>query len=136
MQHKKENEIGVNKMAVLVKTDFNYADEFNCREFKVMDDDEYERWLAAWERKFDADKSVEIYFGTNEALTISSYDEFLAGLEITELAEVERKVFERHFCGDSWGTGSVFDFDDFDDEYYDDGEDEEVSDDFDVDDGC
>ena len=105
-------------MAVLIKTNFNFADQFDCKEFAIMSDEEYEKWIAAWERKFK-DGTVQVQFGSDEAIQIDDFDDFECGLEITEISDVERKMFEKYFDG-SWGTGNIFDFDDFDDEFYDD----------------
>lgn len=104
-------------MSVLIKVSMNYDDEFNCREMKVMDDDDYANWTAAWERLLKTN-SVEVSFGSNEFLTINDYDDFMQGLEVIEISSQEAKIFEKYFDDESWGTGGIFNFDDFDDEYY------------------
>lgn len=117
-------------MTVLIKTNFNCGDEFECQEFALKEDDDYELWLSAWERLLRKD-TVEVNFGSNEFLQIMSFDDFKQGLEVTELTSQEVKMLNRLFPDGSWGTGGIFNFDDFDDEYFDQEYDEDFELDFD-----
>jgi hypothetical protein len=101
-------------MAILVKTSFDYGDEFDCKEFTVFENEAYERWIAAWERQLKHGP-VEVFFGTNEELQIDSFDQFEGSLEIIPISEAEYQTFKKFFDG-SWGTGGIFSFD-FDEDY-------------------
>lgn len=113
-------------MSVLIKTTFDYADEFDCCEMCVMADEDYEIWLNSWERRL-TNETVEIYFGTNEALQIMSFEEFKQGLEVSELTEAEAKVFDKFFDG-SFGTGNIFNQDWIEDEDHENFDDLDFSD--------
>ena len=108
-------------MAVLVKTSFDYNDEFDCKEFCIFDDEDYEQWIANWERKLTEGADILVWFGANQHLTIDSFEQFEQSIEVLEISETERKVFDKYFEG-SWGTGDIFSFDEFED-----GSDEELN---------
>jgi hypothetical protein len=100
-------------MPVLVKTSFDYGDEFDCKEFNVFSDEDYEQWIADWERKLTECNEVLVWFGTNEHINIDSFEQFEQSIEVIEILEADKKVFDKYFDG-AWGTGDIFSFDEFD----------------------
>jgi hypothetical protein len=81
---------------VLVKTTYNYADEFDVYGLIVMDESIYLKGRTAVQLHFDNDgDEIEIYFGTNEAINIESFEDFESGIEIEYLTDDEVDMLER-----------------------------------------
>lgn len=64
---------------ILVKLDYNWADEFDVKSLWVTTQDEYNAFLDKLSN-FDINDSCEIYFGTNECISFESYDELYNSL--------------------------------------------------------
>ena len=71
---------------LLIKASFDYADEFDCDSLGVMTEDD---WIDCKDQAKEALKreGAEVGFGTNEALEISDYDEWLSGFQVIEISE-------------------------------------------------
>jgi hypothetical protein len=98
---------------LLVKSCVDYSDEFDCLEFAVMTQSDYDAWVKRATKAIAVED--EFYFGTNEALQFSSFDELFSSLIITEITDEEFATLEKLFGPKyewqdfvSFGTGSVF----------------------------
>lgn len=98
---------------LLISIDRDWADEFNVEGFIVMTDSEWEDHKQLAQKLFEEKGSVELYFGTNEFLDYSSYDEYVGAFEVTELSTEQLDVLKSLFTikGYSWehpkGTTNV-----------------------------
>ena len=84
---------------VLITTGFNYADEFDVYGWCIRKVVENEQCEQALQEYFDrGGDTLEISFGTNESIEISSYKEYLRGINkrilTTEHFNVLMRVFE------------------------------------------
>lgn len=94
-------------MPVLVKFSKDYADEFDCKEFRVFDsNDTYTAWLDKYKSKFE-NGPVKRYFGTNEYLDFDDFNDFMSCLSVQEISEEEAGMFKKYFGKYSFGTGNV-----------------------------
>lgn len=85
------------KMKV-IKTIFDYADEFNVDGIKIVTDEECEEYLKMIDHldKLDSIKDdIEIYFGTNEFYTL--YDFSKDDIKIIDIEDSEVKTFQKIF---------------------------------------
>lgn len=109
---------------VLVKGDFDYADEFGCECFMIGTEEEWKeidshikgvlskleetnkiRKKLAKPTDYIRDTEIEIYFGTNEQLTFCSYENFKQDVKVVPITEKEYEFLLANF-GSSWGTAS------------------------------
>lgn len=96
---------------IFVKASFDYADEFDCECFGIFKEKAWNEIREEKKKQFDSGREVEYSFGTNEALTFDSYEDWSRRLEIKlitkDQADVILKVFgEKLCCGCfSFGTG-------------------------------
>lgn len=83
---------------ILVKTNYNWADEADFPSICVVDKKEYGKF------KEDVRKTdnfyLEIYVGTNEFIELSSFDDIFDGVEEIELTPDELSFFHRIFDND------------------------------------
>ncbi len=104
---------------LLVKSSVDYADEFDCKEFAIMTQTQYDAWLERVEKALE--EQDEFYFGTNEAVQFYNMAEFQNSLTITKITDEEFSTLDKLFGPKysfnsfvSFGTGAVFDIgDDF-----------------------
>ena len=91
---------------VLVKYRDNYSDEFDVEGFAVDDADEWQKHLKLIEEAFkdNPGASIECWFGTNEAITYESYDDYVEAFEVTPITDAEAATLEKLFGGGSFGT--------------------------------
>lgn len=71
---------------LLIKMDSNWADEFDVNAFWITTDEEFEDWKDILSKCYISD-GFEIYFGTNEFISFSSYEDIIESLTIVELEE-------------------------------------------------
>lgn len=96
---------------VLVKYSGDWSDEFDVEEFKVFSSmEDVKEWLDGIKSNID-NGIYEFYFGSNEALTIDSMEEFLRDTKIVEISDEEAAVFEKYFGNRSFGLSGVFNID-------------------------
>jgi hypothetical protein len=111
------------KYYILIKADFDFADEFSCKSFGVFLKEDWEKLKVETKKVLDDFASkrkkhpefgfymgngLEIYFGTNEYLQINDYADWIKNLSEIEITEAEYNFFRNNF-GKTWGTGdSVF----------------------------
>lgn len=86
-------------MKYLVKYSGWWADEFQCNGFEIMTDKQYNQFMSDAK---EATYPYAYYFGTNEALYLQSYDEFMNNLEIEELIDDDAQLII-DYLGDSYG---------------------------------
>jgi hypothetical protein len=108
---------------LLITAKIDYADEFDCEMFAVMsktDWDDYVEtvsgYLTELERNFEKENewdsiSVEVGFGTNEAIVFTGRDDWFDSFTVTEITQEEAKFLTKNF-GKNFGTGSSGVFED------------------------
>lgn len=104
---------------VFVTGRFDYADEFYCEVLGVFTEKEWEDKKAVVEAYFKKPgaKTVEIYFGTNEAIEVEYYQGWLSNFIVKKIKEPEAKLLAKLFgqgpnkeVSCTFGTGDgVFD---------------------------
>lgn len=89
---------------LLITLDRDWADEFNVEGFVVLPASEWEDHKRLAKEHFEKNGSVELYFGTNEFLEYSSYEEYVGEFEVTELTSDQFEVLKNLFTikGYSW----------------------------------
>lgn len=93
---------------ILVKVRADYADEFYCKFFKVFTAHAWEEWKKDAAKNFQP--NAEHYFGTNEFLSWSSFEEFMRNVTVIEISQDEYDTFCRCFDHGTFGTASdIFD---------------------------
>ena len=88
---------------VKLETSYDYADEFDVPGYTVVTSTRWEQMkirLIEYFAKRPTPKNrwehvVEIYFGTNEALSFSSAEEVINGVSITPVNEEQYKVLSQ-----------------------------------------
>ena len=118
---------------ILLKASVDYADEFNCDMFSVVDKSKWDGYKEKVKLAFKAredrilgenkDKEfkypwqktrlleLEISFGTNECLKVSNVDEWIRNIKEIEISADEAKVLSRVFDKEipfDFGTGSGY----------------------------
>lgn len=76
---------------LVITFDCNWADEFDMRGLCVMERQQWEGYVEAARKWFDAnpDKECEIGFGTNEAFTFESFEEWRHCFEEKDVTDDE-----------------------------------------------
>ena len=92
---------------LLIKYNDNWADEFDVDLLWVTTEEEFEQWKNELSTK-DIDNSVEIYFGTNEFISFSSYEEIIEGIEVSEISKDFYNTFIK-LIGDYFGLIDLLD---------------------------
>lgn len=95
---------------LLVKFDSNYADEFDISGFRIMSQGEWEKHKVDIAKRFAAlsaptvskygyseGPELEAYFGTNESLSWSRYDDYIKSFDVKEISDTEFKVLKKLF---------------------------------------
>lgn len=97
-------------MSLLVKFQMDWADEHDVYGFRIMGDDEWNRFQEVLDCVI---YPQETYFGTNEELIFESKEQVLKALEVSTLTEEEVAVFKKFF-GKLYHDGVEFGFDPID----------------------
>jgi hypothetical protein len=84
---------------VLVKYGDNWADEFDVNSTWVVRKPVWEEWKTRVVTKIT--NEVEIYFGTNEYITVDSGEAVVKKCKVQEIPESDAKVIAKYF-GKSW----------------------------------
>lgn len=84
---------------VIVKYDDNWADEFDVETTWVVRKEVFESWANLVTEKITTEK--EIYFGTNEFVTIESGKAVVDACEVQPIPEDEARVLAK-WLGKSW----------------------------------
>lgn len=96
---------------VLVTHFFNYSDEFDVEGFIVTSEEQHDMWLAEAKAILDAyeerGEPWQGWFGTNQAIQVRSYSDYLDGLTITRITEEEAATIVK-VLGDSRIFGHIF----------------------------
>jgi hypothetical protein len=84
---------------LLVKTEFNWGDEFDISGFAVFSESQ---WDEVMDRVFDLFESrhgdvYEFWFGTNQAIELSSFQEWREGVSVEEISDEEAAVLKKLF---------------------------------------
>jgi len=89
---------------LLITLNRDWADEFNVEGLVVMSASEWEAHQQLAKKHFEENGNAEIYFGTNEFLEYSSYDEYVGEFKVTELTPEQFDVLKTLFTvkGYSW----------------------------------
>ena len=111
----------------------NYADEFDLDGIQVWTEDEVDEFKAAAKRYFKVNDELEIYFGTNEAMTWYSAEDVINDVSFKEISNEEANMLTRLFSDGHWTNwpGYFPDFMDYlseaeeEDEDYDEDDDDE-----------
>ena len=92
----------------LIKTDYDYADEFDVSGFRIVNEDV----MKEITKKIDNEKNYPMTcsFGTNEELEFIDSDDVKHGLTITEISEEEEDIIVKLFGP---GFGFVPSFEEF-----------------------
>jgi len=94
---------------ILITASVDYADEFDCKFFYIVDGVDAATCQADFARAAHECEDEEVYFGTNEFLTVSESD-FLgnfASFKFTEISDDEAEVINR-LIGPAFGTGTAY----------------------------
>lgn len=111
-------------MNILVKYDGNWVDEFDVYGFMVTTDTQWEKHLADAKKHFkNRDDEVECYFGTNEAITYSDYEDYARHFSTHPLTADDLAMLQKLFGGYNsrvgYGHFLTIDADDSDEDYED-----------------
>jgi len=91
---------------VLVKTNYNWADEADFPSFCIMEDTKLESYRKAAKEYFDQEDyyEIEVGVGTNEGIIFNSYDDVFETwqFEVKTLNEQEYEIIKKFF-GVSFG---------------------------------
>jgi hypothetical protein len=89
---------------LLITLNRDWADEFNVEGMVVLSASEWEAHKKLAQDYFEEKGSAEVYFGTNEFLEYSSYNEYIKEFKITELNKKQFDVLKELFTikGYSW----------------------------------
>lgn len=88
---------------LLIKTQYNWADEIDFPGWTIMTEEEFEDGKKQIKEYLKNVGSFEIWVGTNEEIGFSSYEDiFGRNMKVLELSETDKEVIERLF-GSSQG---------------------------------
>lgn len=97
---------------LLIKYNADWADEFSCEGFAIFDKEDWKNHCKEVKKAFKKiGGEVEIGFGTNEAFTVLSYEDWESYFEIIDLGDADISIFEKYFFNSydnriQFGTGS------------------------------
>ena len=89
---------------VLIKTQADYADEFDVYGLEVIESDKCALMSKAILDKLKKGNSSELYFGTNEELAFKSQDDFLDFFDFEPITEEVKNILEKYGLND-YGNG-------------------------------
>jgi|SRR6185369_5874980 len=95
---------------LLIKFDNNYADEFDVEGFLVLSQQDWEKHQELAKKVFkQKGGEVEVGFGTNEAVSYYSLEDYLSSFDVTEITQEQYQVlwdlFGVHTKEYSYGRG-------------------------------
>jgi hypothetical protein len=83
-------------MKLLVKYDSNWADEMDINGFKVLTNEQWEKYQKDFKKLFKKE-CYSYYVGTNEEIEYSDFDEFISDFKTSEITDEEAAVIEKLF---------------------------------------
>lgn len=86
---------------LLINLTCDWADEFDVKALWVTDEETFNKWKKELFKK-DICEHVEIYYGTNEWITFSSYEDIMINLEVIEIDSVFYNKFIE-YIGEEYG---------------------------------
>ncbi len=86
---------------VLVTLSADYGDEFDVAHAWSMTKDDYDIGIKETEEYFKnkGDREIEIYFGTNEALYVRGFNDYMNNLSVENISKEDHEAFNRMFGG-------------------------------------
>lgn len=94
---------------LLVKSNFDYSDEFDVKGFALYTEEAWNNYLIAAQKFFDENDYIEQYFGTNEMIVVEDFDDMLRGYEVVEITNAEWETLNKLFSTYERGTFIEFD---------------------------
>jgi hypothetical protein len=103
-----------NEEYVLVRLDACWADEFDVRHAWVMTREEYEEGVESSKQELEKrGRYTEIYFGTNEAIEVENFDDYMSNLSVEIISKEDYEAFNRMFGGSFGMFGYYFPYGDY-----------------------
>lgn len=90
---------------LLIKLEYNWADEFDVTCLWITTEDIFEEWKEQL-NKCNINEDVDIYFGTNEWITFDSLYGILNSLVVAQISEEFYYTFNK-LIGDEFGLISL-----------------------------
>lgn len=72
---------------LVVQSEFDYADEFDVYGLYITTKTLYDMMMEEAKKYFDVHDDYEGWFGTNEAILVESFEDYQAGLHVSEITE-------------------------------------------------
>lgn len=94
---------------LLIIQNFDWADEISCEGFTIINADEWDTLVADVQSYLDDGEILECYIGTNEMISIETFEEFNDIVTTRELDDSELETLTRLF-GDkivTYGFGNT-----------------------------
>lgn len=88
-------------MPLLIKYNDNYADEFDINGFQIMEETEWNTYVA--KVRLCTNWPQSRWFGTNEGVQWPSAQEHLQNFEVIEITEEEATPLYKNFIGGAFG---------------------------------
>jgi hypothetical protein len=84
---------------LLVTTMFNWSDEFDISGFAVYSESEWDDTLTRVRALFESRHGdvYEFWFGTNQAIELSSFQDWQEGVTVEEITQEEASVLKKFF---------------------------------------
>ena len=98
-------------MPVLLKFEMDYADEFDVYGFRVVTDQEWDKFLKVIEC---LSFPLEAYFGTNEQVVFENKEEILQAFKMEKISLDDEKVLTKLFAPPYKDSDVAFGWDPFD----------------------
>lgn len=86
---------------VLVTLDADYADEFDVCHAWAMTKEAYDEGVKSSREYFESRGRgyTEIYFGTNEAIDVDNFNDYMSNLSVETISKEDYEAFHRMFGG-------------------------------------
>jgi hypothetical protein len=99
---------------VLVKLNACWADEFNVCHAWAMTREDYDEGVKVSKENLEKrGRHIEIYFGTNEALDIDDFDDYMNNLSVHTISKEDYEAFNRMFYGSFGMMNHYFPYGDY-----------------------
>lgn len=85
---------------VLVKTNYNWADEADFPSFCIVTKDELQKMKNFFKEFFDNGCVSSVVVGTNEEIEFNSLSDVLYGMSVSELSSTEENTISKYFSSD------------------------------------
>ncbi len=89
-------------MKLLVKAEFDWADEFDVAYLNVFTDVEWKRHLEFAEKVFKKHGEYTVGFGTNEEVEYSSFADYTNRFKVTKITDEQYKFLKTNVTGKHW----------------------------------